>query len=201
MSRLVKVTAGSLQDAIDNGAANTGSAVMDALLRVEMIVLLDQSGSMNGMDTRDGRSRFDVAEDELAKLQARYPGKLALVEFSDVVNFLPGGVPTRIGSSTNMIAALRWLEALGVGDAFTVVLISDGEPTEGTNYGGDPETDTIHVARGLNCPINTIYIGEEAGPGEEFLRRLAGATSGRQFEADKPGELMPGILALLGSGD
>lgn len=186
-------TKGSVQDIADS----TGKRVEDVIAGASHIVLIDQSGSMAEHDTRDGRSRFDVAEAELRKIQELYPGAVVVVEFSDYAYFVPNGIPSRIGASTNMIDALDWVKRAGADGLFEIILISDGEPTT-QNY-DDAEEATLRFARTLKGKINTIYIGAEGSEGYRFLQRLAAATGGREFEAPKPGELAPGIIALLGS--
>ena len=184
-------TKGSVQDIADS----TGKRVEDVIAGASHIVLIDQSGSMADHDTSDGRSRFDVAESELRKIQELYPGAVVVVEFSDHAQFLPNGIPTRIGASTNMIDALDWIKRAGADGLFEIVLISDGEPTSRNSW--NAEEETLAFARTLKGRINTIYIGEEGGEGYRFLQRLAATTGGREFEAPKPGELAPGIIALL----
>jgi len=185
----LQVVPGSLKAIADA----TGQDVMNVLMGVEAIVLLDQSGSMGIHDARDGRSRFAAADEELRNLQELYPGKIALVEFSDRAQFCPGGLPSRMGRGTNMIAPLEWVVAAGADGIFDIIMVSDGEP--------DEENRTIEFARRMKGPIHTIHIGRENGDGADFLRRLAAATGGRRFEAAKPGELGAGVIALLGAGD
>lgn len=201
-----RVAKGSVQDAADaaiqQGAASSmQEAVAEALMNVDMIVLIDQSGSMIERDARGGKSRFDAADEALAELQEQYPGRIALVEFSSEARFLPNGIPTRMGEGTDMLKPLAWVKALDAGDTFTIVLISDGEPQMvNGRYSIDPERETIEFAKSLGAPVHTIYIGEEGGRGEAFMRRMAAATRGRSFESEVPGELMPGVIALLGAG-
>lgn len=186
--RDIQVVPGSIKAIADT----TGQDVMNVLMGVEAIILLDQSGSMNAIDTRDGMTRFEVADEELLNLQQMYPGKIALVSFSDRAQFCPSGVPVRMGQGTDMVAPLRWIVAAGADGLFDVIMVSDGEP--------DDAEKTLRFARDMKGAIHTIYIGEEGGRGANFLRRLATATGGRQFESDRPGELGTGVIALLGEG-
>jgi hypothetical protein len=186
------VTAGSLQDR----AAKLGIDVSEALMLAEVVILMDGSGSMDDHDTRDGRSRFDVAEDELAKIQAGYPGKVALVEFSDDVQFLPGGVPQRPGRTTRLDLALEWAKVAGSIPDMKVVVISDGCP--------DDEQRCLRLAR-QHYPhgVHTIFVGPD-DPRDEgllFLKELSTVTGGTKFVAPKPGELGAGVIALLTGGD
>jgi uncharacterized protein with von Willebrand factor type A (vWA) domain len=187
MKSLVKTYAeGSLQDA----ATKQGISIQEAFMQCEIVVILDQSGSMDERDTRDGRSRFEVADDELAKIQAGYPGKVALVCFSDTPEFIFSGIPNRIGRGTDMAKALRFAKIAD--GACQIVIVSDGEP--------DSERETLDVARTYDYPINTIYIGRDRD-GQRFLDELARATGGKRFVAPKPGELGAGVVALLTGGE
>jgi hypothetical protein len=67
------------------------------MMDVDAVVIVDTSGSMGVHDSRDGQQRYDVACQELAALQARMPGKLAIVSFSDTALLCPTGVPSYLG--------------------------------------------------------------------------------------------------------
>lgn len=202
MRSLVKagaVARGSVKDV----AEAQGISIEAALMQAEVIVLIDQSGSMSAGDAANGLSRFDKAEEELRRIQEAYPGAVVVVQFSDAPEFLPGGVPTRIGSDTNMTAALRWIKNAGADGLFTVVLISDGEPTSPhARTSADAEREVLDFAATLRGSIHTIFIGPESDMygGRAFLERLAHATGGQKFVARKPGELAPGVIALLTGG-
>ena len=178
---------GPTKGSLSQVAEEKGITVEQAFANAEVVVVIDQSGSMCSMDARDGQERFDVAEEELRKIQESYPGRVAVFEFSDDIRFCPDGVPTRIGRMTNLTNALRYVKQAD--NLYEIVVISDGEP--------DNEYAAMAVARTFKGPIHTIFIGEEGNQGQDFLRKLAQATGGRQFQADKPGELMPGVVALL----
>lgn len=178
---------GPTKGSLSQVAEEKGITVEQAFANAEIVVVIDQSGSMCAPDARDGRERFDVAEEELRKIQEAYPGAVAVFEFSDDIRFCPDGVPTRIGRMTNLTDALRYVKQAD--NLYEIVVISDGEP--------DNEYTAMDVARTFKGPIHTIFIGEEGNQGQDFLRKLAQATGGRQFQADKPGELMPGVVALL----
>ena len=186
MSYLQRVD-GPTKGSLSQVAEEKGITVEEAFANAEIVVVIDQSGSMCVMDARDGQERFDVAEDELRKIQEAYPGAVAVFEFSDDIRFCPDGVPTRIGRMTNLTDALRYIKQAD--NLYEIVVISDGGP--------DNEYTAMDVARTFKGPIHTIYIGEEGREGQDFLRKLAQATGGKQFQADKPGELMPGVVALL----
>ena len=173
-------TDGPTKGSLSQVAEEKGITVEQAFANAEIVVVIDQSGSMCMQDARDGQERFDVAEDELRKIQEAYPGAVAVFEFSDNIRFCPDAV-------TNLTDALRYIKQAD--NLYEIVVISDGEP--------DNEYTAMNVARTFKGPIHTIYIGEEGREGQDFLRKLAQATGGKQFQADKPGELMPGVVALL----
>lgn len=176
-------------------ASQSDSSVAEVFARCEIIVVLDQSGSMSAEDTRDGRSRYDVADEELAKIQAAYPGKAALISFDSSPEFCPGGMGNRHGGGTNIVAALEYVI---VADGLaTIVLVSDGEPNEPH---WNAEDKTLEVAGRFKHPIHTIYIGAPGERGEEFLDELARRTGGQRFVSAKPGELGAGVIALLTGG-
>lgn len=172
-------------------AKTAGMSLAESFLSCEILAVVDQSGSMGAHDVPGGRTRFEAADKELARLQRAHPGEVAVISFSTSVTFCPGGVPNREGCGTNMAAALEFVH---VADGVCkIVLISDGEP--------DYEDATLKVARRFQHPIHTIYIGPEDdgwnNTGREFLKRLAAATGGQSFQSDAPGLLADSVQRLL----
>jgi hypothetical protein len=169
-------------------AQRDGISLAESFLSAEAIVLIDQSGSMAANDARGGRSRFDVADEELARLQATLPGKVAVIEFSTFPQFRPGGRPTRSRGTTDMVKALEFVK-IADDCGVRIILISDGEP--------DDEEETLRVARRFKSRIDTIFIGREGDHGAEFLARLAAATGGASHKAAEPGLLADQVRQLL----
>jgi len=171
-------------------AQRDGMSLAQSFLSCDVLVLIDQSGSMAARDATGGRSRYDAADAELTRLQGQHPGKVAVISFSSSVEFCPGGMPNREGCGTDMAAALNFAH---VADGVCqIVLISDGEP--------DEEGRTLAAARRFQHPIHTIYIGPEDGGawgGRAFLEKLARATGGQAFKATAPGLLGEGVERLL----
>lgn len=184
---LLVVTEGSIQDAADKH----GKPVAVMLMDVELVALVDMSGSMCEKDARDNEkrlcSRYDAAESELRKLQAEYPGKVAVIGFSGEAVFYSGGIPVRQGGSTRMDKALE--EALPYDTLAKVVLISDGYP--------DSNSSTLSVAAKFHSPIHTVYIGAAGGEGAGFLRRLAKQTGGKFAKSKVPGSFHKEVAPLL----
>ena len=184
MNNNTAIVSGSLS-AIAN---RDGMTLAESFLNCEVIVLIDQSGSMGSQDAPGGRSRFEAADDELMRLQKQHPGQVAVISFSSRVQFCPGGVPNREGAGTDMAKALDFARVAD--GASRIVLISDGQP--------DSEGAALAAAGKYQHPISTIYIGPESDRGgREFLARLAAATGGRHFDSTAPGLLADSVTALL----
>ncbi len=170
-------------------AKQENKSIAEIFVNADCIVIVDTSGSMNSRDSRGGISRYHVACDELAQLQAHYPGKIAVIAFSDNVQFCPSGIPTYLGGGTNIAKALEFAKIADV-PGMQFVLISDGEP--------DNEKKTLQVARTYQNNISIIYVGPENNPtGRDFLYRLAEATGGKCITVDRAKELQSGIEKLM----
>lgn len=169
-------------------AKQEGKSIAETFVNADLIVIVDTSGSMSTHDSRGGKSRYDVACEELASLQATHPGKIAVLSFSDSTIFCPAGIPTYLGGRTDMAQALRFAKIADV-PGMQFILISDGEPND--------EQETLAVAKTYRNKISTIYVGPEDQPaGREFLRRLAEATGGQNITVDRARELKAGIERL-----
>ena len=179
------IVVGSIADI----AEKTGTSIAESFLNCDALVIMDVSGSMAMTDSRGGRSRYEVALEELAALQATMPGKVAVIAFSSNVQFVPGGVPPLIGESTDLAAALRFARmADGVDMRFIVV--SDGEP--------DEADAALREAAMYEAKIDTVFVGPERYPvGRAFLQRLAAASGGRSVTADRAQELAVKLETLL----
>jgi hypothetical protein len=149
----------------------------EAFLTVEAILVVDVSGSMITQDVNaeDGvKSRFSEANRQLKKLQARMPGKLAVVEFSDDVVFCPDGQLTGVKGGTDLLGALQFVSpAAGCGIKF--IIVSDGLP--------DSPEETLQYAGQLHEQLNCIHIGKDAR-GKVFMDRLAKASGGKSLESE-----------------
>ena len=144
-------------------------SLAESFLTADAIIIIDVSASMRQTDGKK-RTRYERACQELEKLQANLPGKLAVVAFASSVQFCPGGVPVFLSSATDLAKALEFIKpADGCGLKF--IIISDGEP--------DSETAALSVAQQFESSLDTVYLGPEGGPGQDFLRRLSAASGGR----------------------
>jgi len=178
----IKIVTGSLL----SQAANNQRSLAETFISADVIVLVDTSGSMGSNDNTE-RTRYERACDELAKVQASMPGKIAVISFSDEVMFCPGGVPWNYSCGTDLTRALKFAKVADVED-MRFIVISDGKP--------ENETTALQVAKGYKNKIDTVYIG----PGEKnnFLERLSiisGGTSANDFAAQKLEQTVYGLLA------
>jgi len=169
-------------------ARQQGVSLAETFLNVDAIILLDVSGSMVATDARGGRSRFDIACEELTRLQATLPGKLAIIQFASFPIFRPNGLPTNPHGTTDLAAALKFVQVADVGD-MRFIVVSDGEP--------DNEAEALKVAARYQGRIDTIYVGPEDGAGQEFLSRLARINKGKSVLAAQAHELAAHTERLL----
>jgi hypothetical protein len=157
----------------DLARTNNYSIAEAFAFNVKALLVIDVSASMAMRDCQNGHSRYAMAVKELERLQRSRPGKVGIVEFSTIIMFAAGGIPSPPQSSTNLTGALEFIHpADDCGIEFWI--ISDGEP--------DNPDSALDFARKFKTKINTIYIGPEGGAGAEFLRRLSALTGGRHAD-------------------
>lgn len=177
-----------IQGSLGAVAAQEGKSIAESFVNADVIIITDTSGSMEACDSRGGKSRYEVACEELKNLQAQLPGKLALLSFSDDVVFCPNGIPFQFGGGTDLAKALKFAKLADV-KGMHFIVISDGQP--------DDEHEALKVARTYKNRIDTIYVGPEGGEGQEFLKRLAKASGGQGVTAEKVKELSSTVERLL----
>jgi hypothetical protein len=170
-------------------AQEQGKSIAESFVNADAIIIVDTSSSMGQHDSRGGKSRYEVACEELKNLQASLPGKLALLSFSDDVIFCPNGIPFNFGSMTDLAKALKFAKIADLPSGMRFIVISDGEPND--------EDEALTVARTYKNKIDTIFVGPEGSSGQEFLRRLAKASGGQNVTAEKVKELANNIQKLL----
>jgi uncharacterized protein with von Willebrand factor type A (vWA) domain len=170
-------------------ARRDGKSIAETFINADVIVIVDTSGSMNSHDSRGGKSRYEVACQELADLQNSLPGKIAVLAFSSEIIFCPAGIPQYFGGGTDLEKALKFAKQADV-TGMRFIVISDGEPNS--------ERDAMNVAKTFKNKISTIYVGPEEYPaGREFLERLAKASGGLSVTAEKAQELAANVRLLL----
>jgi Mg-chelatase subunit ChlD len=169
---------------------NSNQSLAESFMSAEVIILTDTSGSMGQHDANQGRSRYDQACHELTQLQASMPGKIAVVSFSDEVQFCPSGIPFNFMGGTDLAKGLRFIHAADCIPGMKFIVVSDGQP--------DSESDALAVARKFKNHIDVIYVGSERHPeGREFLERLAKATGGQSVTAEAAKQLASTVQTLL----
>lgn len=179
------IVVGSLADI----AAKGNVSLAESFLNCEVTTIVDVSGSMDAHDSRGGQSRYTIALEELAKLQKARPGKVAVIAFSQSVEFVPGGVPPMLGGGTDLAAALRFAR-MADSASMRFVVISDGYP--------DDDKAALAEAASYQGRIDTVYVGPESDRyGRDFLARLAAANRGRAVTANRALELAATIETLL----
>ena len=171
-------------------AKQENKSLAETFLNADVVVIVDTSGSMAAGDSRDGRSRYEVACDELTNLQNSMPGKLAVISFADDVMFCPSGIPYNYGGGTMLGKALKFAKMADV-PGIDFIVISDGEPYD--------EEQAIEIARTYKNKISTIFVGPEQdwSGGRRFLERLARESGGETTTADRAKELAAGVRLLL----
>ena len=177
-----------IQGSLSQVAQQNGLSIAETFLNADCIILVDTSGSMSQCDSRNNKSRYDVACEELKKLQASLPGKLALLSFSSDVQFSPNGIPFKYDEMTDLYKALKFAKVADV-SGMRFIVISDGEPNN--------EQSALDVAKTYKNRIDTIYVGPDGGEGQAFLKRLANASGGQGITSAKVKELASDIKHLL----
>jgi hypothetical protein len=178
---------GSLQDT----ALRANKTVAETFMDVDALVLVDTSFSMDERDCPGGRKRYDLACEQLIRLQRELPGKVGVISWNSSPSFCPGGIPTTPYGGTNLTGALEFVKPVD-GTTIKLIIISDGEP--------DQQEPALALAKTFKSKIDTIYVGPERGYGRAFLRLLAEATGGRPVtksikEIGLLSETVKGLLA------
>lgn len=169
-------------------ARGQNQSLAESMLSAEILILVDVSGSMNCPDSQGGQRRYSVACEELMKLQAAHPGKIAVVAFSSSVVFAPSGIPAFEGGGTDLAAGLRF--ALPFDGTMRFIVVSDGEPND--------RQAALNMATQFTSRIDTVYVGpEDDRSGARFLEQLARAAGGQHVKADRAQELAERVESLL----
>ncbi len=173
-------------------AKQQNQSLAETFVNCDCVVIVDTSGSMHSQDSRGGRSRYDVACDELRQLQANLPGKIGVIAFSNHVMFCPGGQPVDFGGGTDLERALKFTKIADV-PGMRFIVISDGDP--------DDREAALKIAATYQNRIDVIYVGPESMPaGRDFLAQLAKVSGGQAITADRAQELSKSVQFLLTGG-
>jgi hypothetical protein len=185
-----------VKGSLSSVSRSTGASLAESFLNVDALILVDISLSMNQEDVlREGLkvSRWSEAKRQLEMLQATLPGRIALVAFSYLPSFCPDGNLPAAQSSTNMLAALKFIKVVD-GCNIKLILISDGAPNE--------IKSTLNFASTFVSHIDTIHIGSPKDEtGKKFLRDLAALTGGIVVESSSQvlPKLSGSIQRLIGA--
>lgn len=183
------MTTAIIQGSLGAVAQQNKTSIAESFVNASAIIIVDTSGSMHATDSRGGKSRYDVACAELKHLQESLPGKLALLSFSDDVQFCPAGIPFDFGGGTDLAKALKFAKVADLASGMRFIVISDGEPND--------ESEALKVAKTYRNRIDTIFVGPEGGSGQTFLNQLAKASGGQGVTADRVAELADKTVKLL----
>jgi hypothetical protein len=179
------IVTGSLSDI----AQRNGHSLAQSFVNAECVCIVDTSGSMGSPDSRGGRTRYDVACEELAALQGAMPGTIAVLSFASTTMFCPDGKPFNQQGGTDLEGALQFARMADV-PGIRFIVISDGEP--------DSQAGALAEARKYTNRIDVIYVGPEHSPaGRDFLARLAAASGGGLVTADRVAGLAESAQRLL----
>ena len=185
-----EITQGSISDLMQR----EDLSLAESFMACDCVVLFDVSGSMNCYDNGAAAgTRFDRGLKELKEVQASMPGRFAIIQFADRVDFMPGGVPVMgiSGCGTDLTAALKYAQVADEIPDMRFIVISDGQP--------DNEITAKAVAARYQNRIDTIYIGDERGSGRPFLTELAQASGGSALTSAAE-NIKQDIVYLLQSG-
>jgi hypothetical protein len=154
-------------------AQEKGITIEEAILDAEVVILVDDSGTMADDDAYDlyGHecARITAAQQQLDKLMEKYRGKVVVVAFSNEPVLRAGGdveQNARYGG-TNMTSALE----LALGSnliGIPTIVISDGLPNS-------PFMALAVAKKYTGAPLHTVYIGPEGSTGSHFMNDLRNA--------------------------
>ena len=180
------VVPGSQLDA----AKKSGLTLAQSFLSAELVILLDNSGSMGSADAPGNKTRQEYAGEQLLRIQGQNPGKVALICFANDVQYSPGGVVLNVGGNTALHKALEFAKVAD-DTGLKILVISDGEP--------DDKSAALSIAKTYTSKIDVLFCGPENDQygGRTFLQRLAQATGGQFFSSNKPAELEGAVNTLL----
>lgn len=182
-------TASQVRGSLAQVAQQRGQSLAEVLLGAKYVAIVDVSASMDTPDSRGRRRRIDTAREELAKLQAEYPGQIAVVAFSGTARWIPGGVPPEPEANTDLAGALAF--ARQVDDPDTAFFaISDGQP--------DSPPDALREAAAFVGRVSAVYVGpEDDRQARRFMADLAAAGRGTTATAARVAGLADAVRPLL----
>ena len=171
-------------------AKNNNQSLAKTFLSCDVLLVADMSSSMEAHDAPGGKSRYQAAENDIIRLQKNHSGKVALVCFSNTVEFCPNGIPIRLGGGTQLAKALKFIKVADDCD-IKLIIISDGEPND--------KNKCLRIARTFTSKIDTVFVGPESDlyGGRAFLEKLAQVTGGTFQQSSEPGLLAESVEMLM----
>lgn len=170
-------------------AEQNNQSIAESFVSADVIVIVDTSGSMGDRDRSDSRTRYQIACDELKKLQAKLSGRIAVIAFSSTVVFCPNGVPIDLGMGTDLAQALTFAKVADI-PPMRYIIIADGYP--------DNRETALKVARTYQNRIDTIYVGPETdASAKAFMQELASVKQGKYETAKNATQLAETTQRLL----
>lgn len=172
--------------------------IADAIAGAEAVVVADVSGSTVEFSADPNKSRHEVIQESLIDIQGRYPGKVAVIAFSDTPTFCPSGRLEKPTGGTNLAGALKFVGIAALA-GLKIVVISDGL--------ANAEKPCFDIVRNwTHGSLDTIYVGPETGldsKGREFLAQLARAVGGHSSDIRLTTEKLTStiILSLTGGNN
>lgn len=178
-----------VRGSIADMARREGVSLALAWMHVDLIVICDRSDSMAD-DAEPGVSRYARADAELRAIQARYPGRVALIAFNTSAQLEASGMLPPPYGGTSLAPALRLARQVHA-PGMRVLVITDGEVQD--------LDGAIAEARRLPVALEGLYVGPEGGRGAAMLRRICEASNGRA-ETGRLDRLLPTAQRLLTDG-
>ena len=175
---------GSLQQI----ALSTNQPLAKVLLKVDCVIIIDVSSSMDEKDPKTGETYYTTACKELETLQGQLAGRIALIAFNDTPIFCPQGTPPKPKGLTDLAKALEFAKTFDV-TGVRFILLSDGEPNS--------KEQALAIARTYKNRIDVIFVGTKGSTGESFLQSLAFVKNGQSMTADTFVGLYPTIHRML----
>lgn len=158
----------ALEGSVQDIANRTGQTIESVFANCKAAVLLDVSGSMEERDVRIGigteerwETRFEAASEALKNIQRLYHGHIAVICFSDKVQFCPSGIPIWQGGGTKLASAMEYILPLD-GSGMKFVIITDGHP--------DRPQACLELKEKFSEQFEIIGIGD--GANKAFLEKL-----------------------------
>lgn len=181
--------------------------------QVNVLFILDDSGSMAGNDPNDLRytaAKLFIAslddQDQVAAIRFSSQSSLIISEFTPVGNsaqkagLLEALQPVKADGYTDVKAALNDAEVLiqaagGTGSKTVVIFLTDGKPEIPNPYTGY-EDEALAVAKRLGAPVYAIALTHQSQ--SAFLNQVAAQTGGKVIPAKSANDLLDSYLQILG---